>query len=42
MLAGTTALLGPANLLLAASLSGLLIGYRLLSRGYYRCFISTK
>jgi hypothetical protein len=41
----TAAFLGPANLaslLVAACLSGLLLGYRLLSQGYYRCFLSTK
>jgi hypothetical protein len=44
-IAETAAFLGPANLaslLIAAGLSGLLFGYRLLSQGYYRCFISTK
>ncbi len=41
----TTAFLGPANLislLLAACLSSLYFGYRMLSQGYHRCFFSTK
>ena len=40
-----TAFLGPANLvslLLAACLSSLYYGYRMLSQGYHRCFFSTK
>jgi hypothetical protein len=45
MMAETAALLGPANLaslLVAACLSGVLFGYRLLSQGYHRCLLSTK
>ncbi|HEX4140491.1 MAG TPA: hypothetical protein VHY09_09105 [Candidatus Methylacidiphilales bacterium] len=44
-IAETTAVLGPANLLsllVAACLSGLLFGYRLLSQGYCRCFLTTR
>jgi hypothetical protein len=45
VLVETTAILGPANLvacLVAAGLSGLCFGYRLLSQGYYRCLFSSK
>lgn len=41
----TAALLGPASLLglvAADVVSGLLFGWRLLSRGYYRCLFSSK
>ena len=45
VLAQTTAFLGPANLLsllLAACLAGLLFGYRLVSQGYHRCFLTIR
>ena len=45
LMAETAAILGPANLaslLVAACLSGFLFGYRLLSQGYHRCFLSTR
>ncbi len=37
--------LGPANvvgLLIATCFSGLFLAYRLLSQGYYRCFLSSR
>ncbi len=37
--------LGPANmagLLVATCFSCLFLGYRLLSQGYYRCFLSSR
>lgn len=44
-IAETTALLGPGNLIsvvLAAGLAGALYGYRLVTQGYHRCFLSTR
>jgi hypothetical protein len=41
----STALLGPANLIafaLAATVSAVMFGYRLLTQGYCRCFFSSK
>ncbi len=43
-IAETAAFLGPANLaslFVATCLSVLFLGYRLLSQGYHRCFLSS-
>ena len=45
VLAETAVTLGPANLvawLIAGGMSGLFIGYRLLTQGYHRCLFSSK